>query len=46
MVKDWWRTKDGGKYYYQSDGKLAMNKGMKIDGYWYYFTASGRMHTG
>ncbi len=43
MVKNWWRTKADGKYYYQNDGILAVSKGLKIDGYWYYFNNSGRM---
>lgn len=46
MKKDYWRTKDGGKYYYQADGTLARNKGLKIGGNWYYLTDSGKMHTG
>ena len=36
MKKDYWRTKAGEKYYYQADGKLARNKGLEIDGIWYY----------
>lgn len=36
----------GGKYYYQADGTLARNKGLKIGGNWYYLTDSGKMHTG
>lgn len=42
MKKDYWRTKADEKYYYQADGKLARNKGLEIDGIWYYFADSGK----
>lgn len=46
LVRNAWRWKPDGIYYYQNDGTLALNKGMEIEGYWYYFEESGKMHTG
>ena len=39
----YWRTKEGEQYYYNADGHLLLNVGVKIDGYWYYFDESGKM---
>ena len=37
-----WQTEGGKRYYYQNGVKVC-NLGIKIDGYWYYFDASGVM---
>ena len=38
-----WRDKEGQKYYYDENGHLVTNLGLKIGGYWYYFKSSGAM---
>ena len=40
-----WEEENGNKYYYV-DGEKIRNQGLKIDGYWYYFEASGAMLCG
>ena len=37
-----WQMEGGKRYYYQNGFKVC-NLGIKIDGYWYYFDASGVM---
>ena len=39
-----WREKAGKMYYYDENGHLVVNTGLKIDGYWYYFGSSGAMY--
>ena len=42
-MTDWWRDKAGERYYYDSSGHMASDKGLKLDGCWYYFEKSGAM---
>ena len=43
MLCEEWRDKEGKRYYYDEAGHLVSNVGLKIEGYWYYFNASGAM---
>ena len=43
MRINYWRQKNGQRYYYDADGHLYLNTGVKIDGYWYYFDNDGIM---
>ena len=44
MLSSGWREKDGSHYYYDAQGHLILNAGMKIDGYWYYLDGNGRRY--
>ena len=43
MKYNWWRDKNGERFYYDEQGHLVVNQGKKIDGWWYYFSTSGAM---
>ncbi len=40
-----WRTSGNDKFYYHTDGKLAL-KETKVEKFWYYFNNDGTMYTG
>ena len=41
-----WRDKGSDRYYYDNEGHMVSGKGLKIDGYWYYFETNGAMLRG
>ena len=43
MKINYWRQKNGQRYYYDADGHMYQNQGVEIGGYWYYFDNDGIM---
>ena len=46
VMTDWWRDKAGERYYYDSSGYMASDKGLRNkEGDWYYYDESGHLVT-
>jgi glucan-binding YG repeat protein len=43
MKANFWRKKDGDRYYYDANGHLVTNRTMVINGVTYRFSSSGKV---
>ena len=45
LLSSGWREKAGNYYYYDEAAHLVTNRGIELDGHWYYVDGSGRRYT-